>query len=32
MNEHERQRFEAGLQTRREVLGAEYVELSLIHI
>lgn len=29
MNEAERQRYEAGLQTRREVLGAEYVERAL---
>jgi len=29
MDDDERQRFEAGLQTRREVLGAEYVERAL---
>src|SRR5215203_5285752 len=29
MDDYERQRFEAGLQTRREVLGAEYVERAL---
>jgi 4-carboxymuconolactone decarboxylase len=31
MNESEQQRFEAGLQTRREVLGAAYVEQSLVN-
>lgn len=29
MNEAEQQRFEAGLQTRREVLGAAYVDQAL---
>ena len=29
MNEDERARYEAGLKTRREVLGAEYVDRSL---
>jgi len=29
MNEHERARYEAGLQTRREVLGPEYVDRAL---
>jgi 4-carboxymuconolactone decarboxylase len=29
MEEAERQRFEAGLQTRREVLGAAYVDQAL---
>jgi 4-carboxymuconolactone decarboxylase len=29
MDEAERQRFEAGLQTRREVLGAAYVDQAL---
>jgi len=29
MNETNRERYEAGLQTRREVLGAEYVERAL---
>jgi 4-carboxymuconolactone decarboxylase len=29
MNDAERQRYEAGLKTRREVLGAEYVDRAL---
>ena len=29
MTEEEQQRFEAGLKTRREVLGAEYVDRAL---
>ena len=29
MNESERARYEAGLKTRREVLGAEYVDRAL---
>ena len=29
MNESERERFEAGLRTRREVLGSEYVDRAL---
>ncbi len=29
MNDTERQRYEAGLQTRREVLGSEYVDRAL---
>ena len=29
MNDTERQRYEAGLQTRREVLGSEYVDGAL---
>ena len=29
MNESERERFEAGLKTRREVLGSEYVDRAL---
>lgn len=29
MNEAERERYEAGLKTRREVLGAEYVDRAL---